>query len=97
MSRSCRLSADALDTLMEQEQDARDGIEYTAAELAEYDAFCRRHDSLAATHEALAELHDAAAAMYDAGAELPTDWHADPYADATHDAAGFPLTTEFPW
>lgn len=74
-----RLSDGALETLLELEIEARDGIGFTADERAEYEAYLDAMTADAAEVDSLA------------------DWQHDPYAGATHDAAGFPLTDSFPW
>ena len=74
-----RLSDGALETLLELEAEARDGIGFTADERAEYDSYCSQLEADAAEVDSLA------------------DWHADPYAGATHDEAGRLLTDEYPF
>jgi hypothetical protein len=74
-----RLSDGALETLLELEAEARDGIGFTADERAEYLAYLEATEADAAEVDSLA------------------DWHHDPYAGATHDAAGRLLTDEYPF
>jgi len=78
-----RLSDDALSTLAEIEAECRDGEPWTDADQRAYEAFVEAH-----------------AAANDTGDTLSAGdwWAAEQYlAGATHDAAGYALTTEFPW
>ena len=82
-----RLSDDALSTLAEIEAECRDGEPWTDADQRAYEAFVEAH--------AHAHAHD-----NDTGDTLSAGdwWAAEQYiAGATHDAAGFPLTSEFPF
>jgi len=78
-----RLSDDALSTLAEIEAECRDGEPWTDADQRAYEAFLEAH----------ADANDTADSV------SPGDWWAaEQYlAGATHDAAGYALTTEFPW
>jgi len=78
-----RLSDDALSTLAEIEAECRDGEPWTDADQRAYEAFVEAHAAANDTGDTLSAVDWWAAEQYLAG--------------ATHDAAGFPLTSEFPF
>jgi len=65
--------------------------------LAELEAEAR--DGIGFTADERAEYDSYCSQLEADAAEVDSlaDWQHDPYAGATHDAAGFPLTDSFPW